>query len=70
MSANQGTRSITDFAAKHGLSRQTVADILNIRELPIEKMQHGRAKGLSPQTQRRVLKILGIKPGRQLASAS
>ena len=66
----QGTRSITDFAAEHGVQRQTVADIVAIRSLPIEKMQHGMAKGLSPKTQRRVLQILGIKPGRVVTSAN
>lgn len=67
---NQGTRSITDFAAEHGLQRQTVADILAIQDLPVEKMQHGMAKGLSPKTQRRILKILGIKPDRKPVTAA
>jgi hypothetical protein len=68
MSEDMGVRTMLDFAAEHGLHRHTVTDLVAIHDLPYQKL--GRAKLLSPKTQREILRRLGIKPGRAVASAN
>lgn len=67
MTENIGVKTMLSFAAEHGLQRQTVGDIVAIRKLPYQKL--GRAKLIGPKTQREILRVMGIKPNRQLASA-
>ena len=68
MTENTDVKTMLTFAAEHGLSRYTVGDIVRIHNLPYQKL--GRAKLLGPKTQRDILRRLGIKPRRELASAS
>lgn len=62
-------KSMTDFARDWGISRATVRDIVKLDKLPVESMQHGKAKGLNAQVQKHILKKLGI-PQRPVAAAS
>lgn len=57
-----------DFAAEYGLRPLTVSDIVAYRNLPYQQI--GNAKALPPATQKDVLRLLKIKPARELASAS
>lgn len=63
-----GLKAMSAFAAEHGISRGTVADVVAINRLPFETI--GPAKGLSPETQKTILEILGIKPGRSPVTAA
>jgi hypothetical protein len=68
MKDNGQYKSMSAFAAEHDIGRQTVADIVAINNLPSQQI--GKAKGLPPATQKAILRILGIKPGRTVASAN
>jgi hypothetical protein len=67
MSEN-GVKSMKTFAAEHGISRYTVSDVVTLWELPTESMSNGKAKGLPPKTQRTIIRRLGIKAARAVAS--
>lgn len=68
MSHTTGPKAMKDFAAEYGLRPLTVSDIVAYHNLPYQQI--GNAKALPPATQKDVLRILGIKSNRQLASAS
>jgi hypothetical protein len=65
-----GVKTMKDFAAEIGVDRRAIGIVVTNYGLPIEPMTHGRAKGLSPKTQRTVKRILGIKASRAVASAN
>lgn len=67
MSEN-GVKTMKDFAAEWDIHPHTVGDIVDIHNLPTERMTHGRAKGLAPKTQKDILRILGIKASRRTVS--
>jgi hypothetical protein len=64
MNKPSGLKAMSAFAAEHGIGRGTVADVVAIHDLPYETI--GPAKGLPPETQEAIIKILGIKPKRNV----
>lgn len=68
MNKSSGLKAMSAFAAEHGIGRGTVADVVAIHDLPYETI--GPAKGLPPETQQAIIRILGLDLASRVSATS